>query len=73
MLRLVIDANYRVMRKLFITIILLTVALATDAREVFSLNDNWKFFFKAETSSDNALSVSLPHTWNLDALAGQGQ
>lgn len=61
------------MRRLFITIILLCVAVATNAREVFSLNDNWKFFFKAETSSDNALSVSLPHTWNLDALAGQGQ
>ena len=45
----------------------------TQAREVFSLNDNWKFYFKSETSADNALNVSIPHTLNLDALAGQGQ
>lgn len=53
--------------------ILLCLVQVSEAREVFSLNNNWKFFFKAETSSDNALNVSLPHTWNLDALAGQGQ
>lgn len=43
------------------------------ARQTFSLNDNWQFFFKVETSSDYARNISLPHTWNLDALAGQGE
>lgn len=61
------------MRRLIVTITALIIGFAAQAREVYSLNDNWKFYFKAATSSDNALTVSLPHTWNLDALAGQGQ
>lgn len=43
------------------------------ARETFSLNDGWLFYFKTETSSDVARHISLPHTWNLDALSGQGE
>lgn len=62
-----------IMKRLIFTIILVALTITTQAREVYSLNDSWKFYFKAETSSDNARNVSIPHTWNLDALAGQGQ
>lgn len=48
------------------------IGLRVEAREVFTLNDNWQFYFKLESSSDGARNISLPHTWNLDALAGQG-
>lgn len=48
------------------------IGLRAEAREVFTLNDNWQFYFKLESSSDGARNISLPHTWNLDALAGQG-
>ena len=49
------------------------VCYTASAREVFSLNDEWLFFFKTETSSDTARRISVPHTWNLDALSGQGE
>lgn len=48
------------------------IGLRVEAREVYTLNDNWQFYFKLESSSDGARNISLPHTWNLDALAGQG-
>ena len=41
-----------------------------SAREVYSLNNDWRFFFRSESSSDAARRVTLPHTWNLDALTG---
>ncbi|MBQ2373965.1 MAG: beta-galactosidase [Alistipes sp.] len=61
------------MKRYILAFILLMLCYTTSAREVFSLNDEWFFFFKTETSSDNARRVSLPHTWNLDALSGQGE
>ena len=61
------------MRRFLVTILLTLCALPIMARQTFSLNDNWQFFFKVETSSDYARNISLPHTWNLDALAGQGE
>lgn len=60
------------MKRYLITLILLFSCSLASAREVFSLNDDWQFFYKLDLSSDNARLVSLPHTWNLDALAGQG-
>ncbi len=60
------------MKRYLITFIFAIVAFATQAREVYSLNNDWQFFYKHDMSSDNARVVSLPHTWNLDALAGQG-
>ena len=59
------------MKRLITIILTLLVAATASAREIYSLNDNWQFFFKLETSSDYARHISLPHTWNLDALAGQ--
>ena len=61
------------MKRYIMAILLCLMAFAASAREVYSLNDNWQFFFKMETSSDYARHISLPHTWNLDALSGQGE
>ena len=61
------------MRKLTLYIILLAASVMTvSAREVYSLNSGWKFFYAEENSSDNAREVTLPHTWNLDAFVGSG-
>ena len=61
------------MRKLTLYIILIAASIMTaSAREVYSLNSGWKFFYAEENSSDNAREVTLPHTWNLDAFVGNG-
>ena len=60
------------MKRYIIAVLLLVACVAAHARATYSLNDNWQFFFKLETSSDYARHISLPHTWNLDALAGRG-
>ena len=59
------------MKRILIALISVLICASAQAREVFSLNDDWQFFYKLDTSSDNARRISLPHTWNLDALAGQ--
>ena len=61
------------MKRFLVIILFVLASLPTMARETFSLNDNWKFYFKVETNSDYARNISLPHTWNLDALAGHGE
>lgn len=43
-----------------------------SAREVYTLNNSWRFFFKDENSSDNARHIRLPHTWNTDAMSEGG-
>ncbi len=43
--------------------------LRVQAREVFPINEGWRFFFKSERTSDNARHVTLPHSWNTDPLA----
>ena len=60
------------MKRYIIALLIMASATAAAARTVYSLNDNWQFFYKLETSSDYARHISLPHTWNLDALAGSG-
>ena len=60
------------MKRYIIALLIMVSATAAAARTVYSLNDNWQFFYKLETSSDYARHISLPHTWNLDALAGAG-
>lgn len=57
--------------KRFITLLLLLSGLVgeTRAREVFPINEGWRFFFKSERTSDNARHVTLPHSWNTDPLA----
>ena len=50
----------------------LGVVASGSAREIYSLNSGWKFFYMEENSSDNAREVTIPHTWNLDAFVGNG-
>lgn len=58
------------MKRYIITLLLLALCAGVQAREVFPLNEGWRFFFKSENSSDNARYVTLPHTWNTDTGAG---
>ncbi len=53
-------------------LLILSVVSTTSAREIYSLNSGWKFFYAEENSSDNAREIALPHTWNLDAFVGNG-
>ena len=59
-------------KTILILLLSLVLAGAAEGREVYPLNDSWAFSFRHENSSDNARCVTLPHTWNLDALAGGG-
>lgn len=59
------------MKKHLAILLLLTVCLDATAREIYPLNEGWRFFFKSENSSDNARQVTLPHTWNTDT-SGSG-
>ena len=54
------------MKRYIATLLLLAICASTQAREVFPLNDVWRFFFKSDNSSDNARHVTLPHTWDTD-------
>ncbi len=60
------------MKRVYILILLLAGALSTastaSAREVYPLNDDWLFFFKSDNDSDRGSHITLPHTWNSDAL-----
>ena len=53
-------------------LLILSVVSTASAREIYSLNSGWKFFYAEENSSDNAREIALPHTWNLDAFVGNG-
>lgn len=58
------------MRKFLLYVaVVFGVTFGVSAREVYVLNNDWKFFFKEENSSDFARSVTLPHTWNANAIA----
>ena len=62
------------MRRFLIYLMLLVSAVeVVSAREIYSLNNDWKFFYADENSSDNAREVTIPHTWNIDAFVGEGQ
>lgn len=57
------------MKRYIATLLLAITSFAVQAREVFPLNEGWRFFFKSENTSDNARHVTLPHSWNTDAEA----
>ena len=59
-------------RFLILAMVVFGTLASVSAREIYSLNSGWKFFYKEENSSDNAREVSIPHTWNLDAFVGDG-
>lgn len=54
---------------IMILLLLATMAPYAQAREIFPINEGWRFFFKSERTSDNARHVTLPHSWNTDPLA----
>ena len=54
------------MKRSVLSLLLLVLVLPAGAREVFPLNEGWRFFLRSETSSDNARYVTLPHSWNSD-------
>lgn len=57
------------MKRYLITLLLLAACASAPAREIFPMNEGWRFFFQRENSSDNARHVTLPHSWNTDPLA----
>ena len=59
-------------RFLILAMVLFGTFASVSAREIYSLNSGWKFFYQEENSSDNAREVTLPHTWNIDAFVGDG-
>ena len=59
------------MRKILVCAIVVVCAfMSVSAREVYSFNSGWKFFYAEENSIENAREVTLPHTWNIDAFVG---
>ncbi len=58
------------MKRYIFLLLAVMASFAVDAREIYSLNNDWRFFFKDENSGDEARYINLPHTWNLDALTG---
>lgn len=50
----------------FLTILTL-FSLSAQARKVVTINDNWRFYFSTENSSDYARTISLPHTWSYNS------
>ncbi len=62
------------MKRYLLLIFVVAVFVAeAAAREVYRLNDDWTFYFRSENSADDARNITLPHTWNLDALAGNSE
>lgn len=61
------------MKRYIFGLILSLFCISASARQVFLLNDDWQFFYKTDVSSDVARRINLPHTWNLDALSGEGE
>ena len=62
------------MKRFLLVLLACVTAISTlSAREVYILNNSWRFFFKDENSSDNARFVTVPHTWNSDALTENGE
>ena len=57
------------MKRYLLLLLLAAAAVSAPAREIYPLNEGWRFFFKSENSSDGARYVTLPHSWNTDPLA----
>ncbi|MFR9661040.1 MAG: glycoside hydrolase family 2 TIM barrel-domain containing protein [Rikenellaceae bacterium] len=53
------------MRAFILFIFSLAISISSlAAREVYSLNSGWMFFFTSENSGDNAREVNIPHVWS---------
>ena len=62
--------EYKMKRWLLTLVLLLSSLSPLWARERFSLNSDWSFFFGHEVEAERARHITLPHTWNEDALVG---
>ena len=60
------------MKRYILLSLLLALGAPARAREVYPLNEGWRFFFQSETSSDNSRYVTLPHSWNTDPTLERG-
>lgn len=59
------------MKRLTLLVLLLTTLIGSvQGRTTYPLRDGWRFQFAYENDADRARYISLPHTWNGDALAG---
>lgn len=58
------------MKKYIVVFLVFMICAPVAGREVYNMNSDWKFFNGRATSSDGAQTVTLPHTWNSDATAG---
>ena len=54
----------KILFAIFAAAAILTVS-GSVARERYSLDEGWLFYFGSENSGDNARAVTLPHTWNI--------
>lgn len=52
------------MKRILFALLWLLPSLCVEAREVYPLNEGWRFYFKTENDSEQARTVTLPHTWN---------
>lgn len=59
------------MKRLLMLMAALLCGGAMQAREVIPLNEGWRFYYQSENTSDNSRSVTLPHSWNTDPMAGE--
>ncbi|MDE6877413.1 MAG: beta-galactosidase, partial [Alistipes sp.] len=57
------------MKRDILLALLLLWALPLGAREIYPLNEGWRFFYASEPNSDNARFVTLPHSWNNNPTA----
>lgn len=62
------------MKKIFIPFVFLLISSFTvfsQSRQTINLNQNWQFTPGYEVRNNVFTEISLPHTWNLDALSGK--
>lgn len=59
------------MNKFFAVFAFILLSFSGYCVEVVNINRGWRFFSNLERSSDAATIVTLPHTWNSDALMGK--
>lgn len=52
-------------------LILMTMTTHAQERQVIDLNREWSFTPGYEVEQNRAVKVSLPNTWNLDAMSGK--
>lgn len=62
--------EHSIMKRLFLTLILIFGLAEGYSRSVININKNWRFSQENDIAYTSAV-VNLPHTYNIDALAGK--